>query len=205
MHVSQPSVLCRRLHDEETKQIEQKPKFSAWNWLHQEDSVVSSQQQQSDALYVLGVAGLASEKLLQKHHLQMRNSAFKSNGRTISSSTASENHVIDIATEQSSLDDGKPQKSKDLVLEMIRKSFIQVALKRQKLLQFQKKRLPGLVRGAVVGVSRTPLQLCRRAWYMGGGKRNVVFAASLLVAFTFLILQPLAKTAIRESLNMTVG
>jgi len=77
----------RRLHsDDEEEAITQSdslaPKkgksFSAMDWLtsggknsDRTDSATSEQQQQQqqDALYVLGVAGLASEKLLQKHHL----------------------------------------------------------------------------------------------------------------------------------------
>jgi hypothetical protein len=55
-----------RLHEEK----EQKP-FSAIDWLLQGHSsdpeTLTSKQQKEDALYVLGVAGLASQKLLQKH------------------------------------------------------------------------------------------------------------------------------------------
>jgi hypothetical protein len=55
-----------RLHEVK----EEKP-FSAINWLLQspgkEGDILPSQQEKEDALYVLGVAGLASQKLLQKH------------------------------------------------------------------------------------------------------------------------------------------
>jgi hypothetical protein len=63
----------RRLRNTEPAEEKHKP-FSALNWLKQgspksNDGVASKQQQQEDALYALGVAGLASQKLLQKHHV----------------------------------------------------------------------------------------------------------------------------------------
>jgi hypothetical protein len=62
----------RRLHNNEPEEEKPKP-FSALHWLIQgspyHNDVVASKQQQEDALYALGVAGLASQKLLQKHHV----------------------------------------------------------------------------------------------------------------------------------------
>jgi hypothetical protein len=75
----------RRLHCDDKEEEKSKLKemdasnsntgknFSAMDWLtnggKNNASVVSStREQQEDALYVLGVAGLASQKLLQKHH-----------------------------------------------------------------------------------------------------------------------------------------
>jgi hypothetical protein len=46
--------------------------FSVWKWLYQEVDLPPSHSQQDDALYVLGVAGLASKRLLQKHHLPVQ-------------------------------------------------------------------------------------------------------------------------------------
>jgi len=51
-----------RLHDEEEKKENQ---FSAFSWLKQKQSL--SQDPKQDALYILGVADMASQKLLQKH------------------------------------------------------------------------------------------------------------------------------------------
>ncbi len=61
----------RRLHSSET---EEGPKhFSALSWLRQgspsRNDFIVTEQQKEDALYVLGVAGLASQKLLHRHHL----------------------------------------------------------------------------------------------------------------------------------------
>mmetsp|Transcript_17758 Transcript_17758/g.40991 ORF Transcript_17758/g.40991 Transcript_17758/m.40991 type:complete len:377 (-) Transcript_17758:158-1288(-) len=73
----------RRLHCDDVKEdktllqqrlgSKSKP-FSAMDWLtsggnDNTNAVTTSPEQQADALYVLGVAGLASQKLLQKHHL----------------------------------------------------------------------------------------------------------------------------------------
>lgn len=59
-----------RLHEEKEEKA-----FSAMNWLLQGspkgEEITASAHQKEEALYVLGVAGLASQKLLQKHpHLQ---------------------------------------------------------------------------------------------------------------------------------------
>lgn len=59
-----------RLHEEKEEKS-----FSAMNWLLQGspkgEEITASAHQKEEALYVLGVAGLASQKLLQKHpHLQ---------------------------------------------------------------------------------------------------------------------------------------
>lgn len=79
----------RRLHDDDKEEKEQQQQttqaqskqqeskiaksFSAMDWLmngnNNSNVVASTREQQEDALYVLGVAGLASVKLLQKHHL----------------------------------------------------------------------------------------------------------------------------------------
>ena len=63
----------RRLHSSEREEAS-KP-FSALSWLRQgslsRNEVIISEQQKEDALYVLGVAGLASEKLLHKHHISV--------------------------------------------------------------------------------------------------------------------------------------
>jgi len=61
-----------RLNDEEE---ESSPPGinTAWNWLMSQkpDSPQKQQRKEEDALYVLGLAGLASEELLQKHHLRL--------------------------------------------------------------------------------------------------------------------------------------
>lgn len=73
----------RRIHsddEKETKAQSDAKSFSAMDWLtskstEKSDDISLEQQQQQDALYVLGVAGLASQKLLQKHHLLTTNQA----------------------------------------------------------------------------------------------------------------------------------
>eukprot|EP00547_Thalassionema_nitzschioides_P000336 CAMPEP_0194198856 /NCGR_PEP_ID=MMETSP0156-20130528/80_1 /TAXON_ID=33649 /ORGANISM="Thalassionema nitzschioides, Strain L26-B" /LENGTH=212 /DNA_ID=CAMNT_0038923685 /DNA_START=116 /DNA_END=754 /DNA_ORIENTATION=+ len=49
----------------------------SWGWLMDDNNKpenVAQQVQQNDALYALGVAELASEKLLQKHHISLQSS-----------------------------------------------------------------------------------------------------------------------------------
>jgi len=68
-----------RLHSEDVSSKNEKGGMKApWNWLFEnsgesDPNPQSFTQIQDDALYVLGVAELASERLLQKHHLKMQN------------------------------------------------------------------------------------------------------------------------------------
>lgn len=63
----------RRMHSHDKKSKKNDPDTVsnvAWNFLTQiENSAVEEQRKQEDAIYVLGLAELASNKLLQKHHL----------------------------------------------------------------------------------------------------------------------------------------
>lgn len=65
--------VSRRLHEAEEASSssssinDMKVPFSVWKWLYHE--VDLPKPEPNDALYVLGVAGLASKRLLQKHHL----------------------------------------------------------------------------------------------------------------------------------------
>jgi len=63
----------RRMHSHDDKSKKNDPDTVsnvAWNFLTQtENSAVEEQRKQEDAIYVLGLAELASTKLLQKHHL----------------------------------------------------------------------------------------------------------------------------------------
>ena len=84
----------QRLHEEEEPRRD--TKFSAWKWLTQgsDDSEPLKQQKTDDALYVLGVAGLASEKLLQKHQLPVPES--KQQRQEASASMATRGLVMDL-------------------------------------------------------------------------------------------------------------
>jgi len=64
----------KRMHSHDNKSKKNDPDTVsnvAWNFLTQTESssAVEEQRKQEDAIYVLGLAELASKKLLQKHHL----------------------------------------------------------------------------------------------------------------------------------------
>jgi len=70
--------LDRRYHrlrvDEDDPAPSTKRSFSAWGWLVDKNNgphCLTHEMQQNDALHALGVAELASEKLLQKHHIPL--------------------------------------------------------------------------------------------------------------------------------------
>lgn len=55
-----------RLHDDEASAPPPSKRFSAWDWLSDSKEPCDPQRAADDALYVLGVAELASKRLLQK-------------------------------------------------------------------------------------------------------------------------------------------
>ena len=159
------------------------------------------QQTQADALYVLGVAGLASKKLLQKHQIHFE----KINHRAPKKQEETPTNVIDVVTDESLATASRWSQKKQLLMNRLAKHVAQLSNKRRSLLLFQKRQLTSLARSTLIGLTQAPKEIARKAWNHGGGKRNVMFTASLVVAFTFVILQPVLKTAAREGLNMTIG
>lgn len=82
----------KRLHSHDRKKTTKDPDTVsnvasnlAWNFLTQTDSssAVDEQRKQADAIYVLGLAELASRQLLQKHHLPIPESKWKNHDNSI--------------------------------------------------------------------------------------------------------------------------
>lgn len=188
----------RRLHDEDEKE-EPKP-FSALNWLLQGDDekIIASQQQQEDALYVLGVAGLASQKLLQKHpHIPSNN-----NRPAIQEASSPVIDALDAL-------DASVEESTSLGHIMVRKFLVPfvkllyfIERRKQMFVNVQMKRARGLIKSAARSSVRAlvygPKNVGNAILEIGGGKRNVVstfaFATSVV-----LLAQPVLQAIITES------
>ena len=166
--------------------------FSAWKWLHSGTSSSTSEdnepsilpvqpatRQEQDALYALGVAGLASKKLLQKHRVssdQLRDASVTDAAAvTVESSTK----MVDRATR-----------------------LVQtIAATRASLHKFQSHKM----RGAAKSVVRAPFVLGRKVFALGGGRHTVGVTATVAVAFLFVLAKPVAHFVANESMNMTRG
>jgi hypothetical protein len=189
-----------RLHrNEETA----KP-FSAMNWLLQGPSpnrndVVATHQQQEDALYVLGVAGLASEKLLQKHYRPSHETTENKKEPTVRevSKWLDTMSVVDAEVES---DTPSTLFIKKFVVPMVRTFYIiqrrkELFLGRQT--QRAKSGLATVARSAAKSLIHGPVATSKAVLEIGGGKKNI--ALTLTVASTvFLLLRPVFKAAVAE-------
>lgn len=176
-----------------------------WKWLHQEDGTSTSMNHATstttnpatnteDALYVLGVAGLASKKLLQKHHLHT--SAAKSN--TVSDNA--EGTVIDVGHTITTNEPGFTQPSSTasvaVTAESIAQTVIRLLLNRKALIEYQSKQLKEMV--ALV-VLRGPTHMIRSLWKFCGGTRFVKRTILMTITLSFLIFRTVSFIIANET------
>lgn len=207
----------RRLHcddkEEEKAQTKQQDSpnpegakaFSAMEWLAKggngnSDSLVTTRQQQEDALYVLGVAGLASQKLLQKHHLPTSTAIDK---------VVELKEQIDDAIEvgDANLSVSLKTKANSLVLNTVLLPIIRsiYILQRMKvlLLQIAKQQVTVLATKVANGVFSTfaqgPMSVLSVILGVGGGKRNILRTIAIGYA-TVLFFRPLMRAMFARGL-----
>jgi len=188
----------RRLH-KEPKEEPTKP-FSALNWLKQgstpSSEIVATEQQQEDALYVLGVAGLASQKLLSKHHIQTDNSkAMEPVPAPVQKQQPMD--VVDV--------DIVPPKPVQLVIKKVIVPLIRVVFVAQRrkdmFVAAQLQRLKSISKSAARSVAKSivqgPSAAARAVLDVGGGRKSL--ALTLAVASTlFVLTRPIVQAAIQE-------
>jgi len=220
----------------QTKQQESKKakSFSAMDWLMNGNSnsnvVASTREQQEDALYVLGVAGLASVKLLQKHHLPTSTSTSTSTSTTSSSSpsvqskkvaTLSASTIEKVVELKEQIDDAievnedesttlKEMKNQinyflvnNLLLPIVRVIYV-VQRQKQLLVQMIQQRVKALAMRAANGVVQTfskgPRSVLNSLLSVGGGRRNI-FRTMAIGYATMLVFRPLLHAAFAEGLG----
>jgi hypothetical protein len=176
------------------------PQFglSAWKWLKHDPlegaELLTQQQQQEDALYVLGVAGLASKRLLQKHHLPAPTEA---SVPLECVDIAEATQVVDVSVVPSSTAPTKLMLHKQAVA----KALHRLSKSRMALHKYQSKQLRSMASFCVRG----PIRLCQSLWRWGGGQDNVVRTLTLTAAVMLVLVRPLLQIVASESLNMTRG
>jgi len=180
----------RRLHSSESEEGS-KP-FSALNWLRQSslsrNEVIISEQQKEDALYVLGVAGLASEKLLHKHHLSVEGDKM---------STSMTEGVVDADVVPSGPGDFLIKK---LVVPLIRIIYI-IQRRKEMFVGVQLMRFKKFSSSALQRVGKTfahgPISTVKALLEVGGGKKS--FAATFAALCTvLLLLRPVVQAIVTE-------
>lgn len=167
--------------------------FSAWKWLAQEPvkDEATFQSEQEDALYVLGVAGLASKRLLQKHQTLTESSKPK-RMTTKSADVRPKMPVMDVPIVVQA---GKPL----AIVNEFSQALARISDSRKSLHKFQNEKL----KAAVAFCMRGPVKLCRSVWQWGGGKPTVTLTLSFTMALTFILVRLLSHVVASEGLNMT--
>lgn len=219
-----------RLHDDEKKEekahsangvatVAKKMKpFSAMEWLtnggnNSAKMLATAQEQHEDALYVLGVAGLASQKLLQKHQLPSTNNPSRqsetitTDGLNIYDVVAELKEGIDDATK--AIDSKVPNNQlnrmvlSNLVLPLLRVIYVAQRWKRL-FLKAIRCRVTAVATKATNGLvhsfSQGPRSVVDAVLSIGGGKQNILRTMAFGYA-TIIIFRPLLRAAFADGLG----
>jgi tRNA splicing endonuclease len=195
----------RRLHEDESEQETKTTGggFSALQWLGlsekkpSRNDVALSEQKKEDALYVLGVAGLASQKLLQKHHLATQEKIQRVQQESITSIPALENVMDALVVEQdASVEQQELSKSQKLanqvLLPIVRVLYV-IELQKRLFLRAQGRNLK-----TILGfVARQLAKGSRSALEFGGGRANLVRTMAIATGL-ILFMRPLLEAVLRE-------
>ena len=144
-------------------------------------------------MYALGVAGLASERLLQKHAKR---------AATPATSTVASNKHDSIVVEYESASSSASLLLNKIFATIAAKLVLwqrQVAVRRSVMLRalLGKSKLAG--KAALASVPRLASNLGRGLVKAGGGERNLKVAATIMCAFAIYFAQPIIKGAITRT------
>ena len=171
-----------RLHDVKESRVVLKPAkaFPVWDWLmdtSDRESSYDAKQSQDDALFVLGVAELASTRLLQKHHIPVEAVLSQPAIDTVA-------YTVPVkSTTRSGLFGPAPTLVSSSIVDQMR-------ARRRSLIVFQEKQLKRLIAFSVMLVVNAPSKLThmtKAIWNHGGGKKTIALSLSMLTACFFLL------------------
>lgn len=224
VHASSPSSSAALGHDEDTsKKVDEylefldkrynrmrdtngpqskKKSFSVLKWLGQENHT-EPPSEETDALYALGVAGLASERLLQKHGVSR--AIVQPPPPPAATSTTIKNDSIVVECDSST--ESSMEERMSLLLNKIFATFAaklvalqrQVTSKRNLMLQALALKSKNAGKAAMAFLPRATSDFVRAAVKAGGGERNLKIAATAMCAFAIYFAQPLVKGAITRT------
>jgi len=160
-------------------------------WIRAEEHD-SMEENPSNSLYALGVAGLASERLLQKQGVHLRLCSI------IETTPEPSSVVVEHVSEGTSAD------GMSLTFNKIFASFTakfialhrQWRVRRDWLLRSLSRKTRASAKAALKAFPKTAAELTRTMIKAGGGERNLKVAATFTCAFAIYIAHPLAKSAI---------
>ena len=187
-----------RLHS--TNEDDEAKPLSAIGWLlngtPKRNDVIAAAHQDEDSLYVLGVAGLASERLLQKHHIVAPSSSPSGGQAPNETSTA-----IDVNAESGVEDTASAKFIKKVLVPVIRKYVIfqrakDVFVNKQivRVQAFTVASLRIVLRSLIQG----PIMTTKAVLHIGGGKKSIAMTITA-VTTVLLLLRPVLQAVISET------
>ena len=178
-----------------------------WKWLHQpsEDETTTSDNtvlnhprthpatgsNTEDVLYVLGVAGLASKKLLQKHHLvdAVHRDSTKETVIDVDHTTTT---TLELAPTPSTA----TVASVVVTAETMVQTFLRLLVNRQALIQYQSRQLKEMM-GLVL--LRGPTHMIRSLWKFCDGTRFVKRTILMTITLSFLLFRTVSFIIANET------
>jgi len=177
-----------RLYDHEQKQ-ESRAKFSVMSWLQQGEASEPTSSS-SNAMYALGVAGIAGKQLLEKHSdsVVSKQAPFQDAqimDKTLSTQLSSETALFSsvIATKLGPI-------------------FRKISHKRQILIRYESQKLHAAIVFLLKTALRLPVKLGQAIWNMGGGKKTIALTFTVATALTLVLMRPIVEavsTSIRQA------
>lgn len=179
--------LDRRYHRLYDEQVERK--FPTFKWLIQNNGKSDDQQPiptaADNALYALGVAGLASKELLQKYQISIVREQQQQQQQQL------DRDAVDAQNEEDNAS------SKERIQAKLGSLFRPITASRRRLLHFQSAK----ARAAASTVVRTLISSPRFLWKHSGGKATVGATLSLVSALVLVVARPLASAIVTEGAN----
>jgi hypothetical protein len=172
----------QRLHETESAPAPS-AKFSALKWLKQGEEHTASDHE--NALYALGIAGLASERLLQRKKVHV----VKSESSSASSSSAALTAALSKTAAGNSVNGGTR-----LSMIFANKRAVESSTLKAGVL------FAALMRWAATTSNKT----ARAIWRHGGGRKTIAATATALVALVVVVSHPLSPVLLREGVNVAV-
>jgi hypothetical protein len=181
-------MLRRRLHEEEVAEA----KFSAWKWLGVGEhlSIEQAERQRENALYALGVAGLASKRLLHKHQIPVSETDLIGTSSIV---------VTPVDSQEESPTNEIILSKRTILLSELAALAHKLSEWRQSLHRFQVRQIQ---KAAAIAVA-VPTKAIQSLWKHGGGKKNVLLTVTVAATFMVCLARPVVQFVASEGVNMT--
>lgn len=189
----------QRLHgDVKQKEVN----FSAWKWLMQDEAEGSEDQgsttpeeKKDNAFYVLGVAGLASQRLLQKHQPAAPSVA---SATTRKAERPNEGFAMD--AEMTVMPSTRLSVVASMAVAGVTPVLERLSRQRRALLRFQTLKLRAVlsfvIREVPIAIRKVPtasIKAAKSVVRMGGGKQTVTVTLTVAAVLTIVLLRPMLQ------------